>query len=90
MSVLTHFQILWGYGRAGLAATRYKDFLAKLSINVAPLVEEDAALAAQRKPSRENVVDALISANVSRYGATIWTKDKDFLRYLSREKVKVV
>jgi predicted nucleic acid-binding protein len=90
VSVLTHFQILWGYRRAGLAATRYKDFLAKLSINVAPLVEEDAALAAQRKPTRENVVDALISATVSRYGATVWTKDKDFLHYLLREKVKVV
>jgi predicted nucleic acid-binding protein len=90
VSVLTHFQVLWGYGKAGLAATRYRDFLAKLSVNVAPLVEEDAAVGAQRKPTRENVVDALISATVSRYGATIWTKDKDFLRYMPKEKVKVV
>lgn len=90
VSVLTHFQILWGYRRAGLVVTRYETFLNKLGIDIASLVEEDAVFAANRKPSREDLVDALISATVKRYEAIIWTMDKDFLRFLPKEKVKVL
>ncbi len=90
VSVLTHFQILWGYRKAGFASTRYESFLTKLGVDVAPLVEEDAGLAARKKPSRGNLVDALIAATASRYEAVVWTKDKDFLRFLPKEKVTFV
>lgn len=90
MSVLTHFQILWGYRTAGLVAARYEAFLNKFGIGVAPLVGEDARLAAQKKPSRKNLIDALISATVIRYGAVVWTRDTDFLRFLPKESVRVL
>jgi len=90
ISTLTHFQILWGYRRASLPTTRYEAFLKKLGVEVAPLVAEDAALAAQRKPRREDLVDALISATANRYGAIVWTKDEDFLQFLPKEKVNLI
>ncbi len=90
MSVLTHFQILWGYKIAGLISTKYESFLTKLGVDVAPLVEEDAAMAAKKKPSREHLVDALIAATVSRYEGVVWTKDTDFLQFLPRENVIVI
>lgn len=90
VSALTHFEILWGYRKAGLPTTRYETFLAKLAIDIVPLVEDDAVLAANRKPSREKVVDALIAATAIRYDASVWTKDADFLQFLPVEKVTIV
>lgn len=90
VSVLTHFQILWGYKTAGLATTRYDGFLAKLGVDIASLIEEDALLAARKKPNREDLVDALIAATATRYEAVIWTKDEDFLKFLPRERVTLV
>ena len=90
VSVLTHFQILWGYKMAGISPGRYEGFLTKLNVDVAPLVEDDAALAAQMRPSRNDLVDALISATVRRYDAHLWTRDRDFLKYLSEDKVRIV
>jgi len=87
---LTHFQILWGYSIAKLSSARYEAFLEKFGVEVASLVEEDATLAARKKPSRINIIDALIAATVSRYQATIWTKDSDFLEFLPRNLVKMV
>jgi len=90
VSALTHFQILWGYSTAKLSSLRYETFLEKFGVEVAPLVEEDATLAARKRPSRTNTIDALIAATVSRYQAIIWTKDSDFLNFLPRNLVKVV
>ena len=90
VSVLTHFEILWGYRKAGLLATRYEAFLTKLGIDIAPLLQEDAVQAASWKPSREKLVDALIAATASRYEATVWTKDSDFLQFLPKERVTII
>ena len=90
VSALTHFQILWGYSTAKLSPLRYETFLEKFGVEVAPLVEEDATLAARKRPSRTNTIDALIAATVSRYQAIIWTKDSDFLNFLPRNLVKMV
>ena len=87
VSVLTHYEILWGYRKIGLPTARYEAFLSGLDIEVAPLVQEDAVVAANKKPSREKLVDALIAATVSRYDASIWTRDSDFLHFLPKEKV---
>jgi predicted nucleic acid-binding protein len=87
LSVLTHFEILWGYWKARLSTARYEVFLSKLNIDVAPLLQEDAVFAAGKKPPREKLVDALVAATVSRYDASIWTKDTDFLQFLPQEKV---
>jgi predicted nucleic acid-binding protein len=77
----------WGYRKIGLSTARYEAFLSGLDIEVAPLVQEDAVVAANKKPSREKLVDALIAATVSRYDASIWTRDSDFLNFLPKEKV---
>ena len=90
VSALTHFEILWGYRKVGLATERYDAFLSKLEINVAPLLEEDAVFAANKKPGREKLVDALIAATVSRYDSLIWTRDTDYLRFLPKEKVIII
>ena len=90
LSVLTHFEILWGYKKAGLSTARYESFLSRVDIDVAALLQEDAVIAANKNPGRENLVDALIAATVSRYDASIWTKDADFLRFLPKEKVVIV
>lgn len=87
MSVLTHFEILWGYIRDDLSTANYEAFLSKLDIDVTPLTQEDAVLAASKKPGKDKLVDALVAATVSRYDASIWTKDADFLRFLPKEKV---
>lgn len=90
VSVLTHFQIKWSYQTAGLPTVKYDSFLSRLRIDIAPLVEEDAAFAAGKKPKRDDLVDALIAATVIRYEAVIWTKDRDFLKFLPKEKVSVM
>jgi len=90
LSVLTHFEILWGYKKAGLATARYESLLSRLDIEVAALLQEDAITAANKNSHRENLVDALIAATVSRYDALIWSKDADFLRFLPKEKVVIV
>ncbi|MGQ9469937.1 MAG: hypothetical protein ACUVTD_09020 [Nitrososphaerales archaeon] len=42
------------------------------------------------KPTRRDLLDALISATVKRYGASIWTLDRDFLRSLPEGKVRLI
>jgi predicted nucleic acid-binding protein len=64
--------------------------LSKLDIGVAPLLEEDAVLAANKKPSREKLVDALIAATVDRYDSLIWTRDTDYLRFPPNEKIIII
>jgi predicted nucleic acid-binding protein len=64
--------------------------LSRLGIEVAALLQEDAVVAAKKKPGKENLVDALIAATVTRYDASIWTKARDFLRFLPKEKVIIM
>jgi predicted nucleic acid-binding protein len=90
VSVLTYAQIRWGYQTAGLPTVKYDSFLSRLRIDIAPLVQEDAAFAARKKPKRDDLVNALIAATVIRYEAVIWTKDRDFLEFLPKEKVSVM
>jgi predicted nucleic acid-binding protein len=90
VSALTHYEILWGYRKIGLSTARYEAFLSSLEIEVAPLVQEDAVVAANKKPSREKLVDALIAATVSRYDASVWTWGIDFLHFLPKEKVIIL
>ncbi len=75
---------------AKLSSARYQAFLEKFGVEVAPFVEEDAILAARKRPHRSSIIDALIAATVSRYEAIIWTKDSDFLHYLPRNLVKII
>ncbi|MBI2184958.1 MAG: PIN domain-containing protein [Thaumarchaeota archaeon] len=89
-SVITHFQILWGYSAAGRSTARYETFLQKTWIEVVPLTKSDAEEAASHKPNRSDILDALIGATVKRYDATIWTKDRDFLRFLPRDKARII
>lgn len=74
----------------GLSTERYEAFLSKLNIDVAPLLEEDAVLAANKRPAKEKLADALIAATVSRYDSLIWTSNMDYLRFLPREKVVII
>jgi predicted nucleic acid-binding protein len=74
VSVLTHFEILWGCSRAELSTASYETFLSKLDIDVTPLTQEDAVLAASKKPGKEKLVDALVAATVSRYDASTGRK----------------
>jgi predicted nucleic acid-binding protein len=90
ISVLTHFEVLWGYRKANLVSSHYEEFLEKLRVDVAPLLEEDAAFAAGKKPGKEKLVDALIAATVTRYDAFLWTKDRDFNQFLPEEKVTIL
>ena len=90
ISVLTHFEVLWGYRKANLACSHYENFLMKLGVDVAPLLEEDAILAADKKPGKEKLVDALIAATVARYDAFLWTKDQDFDQFLPQEKIIIM
>jgi predicted nucleic acid-binding protein len=62
----------------------------KLGVDVAPLLEEDAILAADKKPGKEKLVDALIAATVARYDAFLWTKDQDFDQFLPQEKIIIM
>lgn len=90
ISALTHFEILWGYRMADLGPSHYHDFLRKLRVEIASLVEEDAEFAADKKPGKGKLVDALVAATVTRYDAIVWTKDHDFEQFLPNEMVTIV
>ena len=90
ISVLTHFEVLWGYRTANLGSSHYEEFLDRLHVEVAPLLDEDAMLAASKRPAKGKLVDALIAATVARYDANIWTKDRDFTQFLSEEKMTIL
>jgi len=90
ISVLTHFEVLWGYRMAVLDSARYYDFLERLHIEVACLLDEDARSAADRKTGKGKLVDALVAATVTRYDSNIWTKDHDFDKFLPEEKVTIL
>lgn len=86
-SVISHFQIMWGYSVAGRPPDRYQTFLRKTGVEIVPLTKTDAEAAASSKPAKADLLDALIASSVRRYDAVIWTADRDFLRYLPKENV---
>jgi predicted nucleic acid-binding protein len=91
VAAITHFQILWGYSRIAKPVHTYSEFLKAIRAEVLPLTKTDTELAASMKPSREDILDALIAASVKKYDGIIWTMDKkDFFKFLPKEKVHVL
>ncbi len=90
LSVITHFQVLWGYFSAGLSSGRYERLLEVTEIGISPLTKLDAEEAARMKPKNSDLLDALIAASVKRSNASIWTSDRDFLKFLPKASVKLV
>ena len=90
LSVITHFQVLWGYLAAGLSTDRYERLLEVAEIGIAPLTRLDVETAAGLKPSKRDMLDALIAATAKRYDAHVWTSDRDFLKFLPRTQTKLV
>lgn len=90
ISVVCHFQILWGYMVAKMSPANYHRFLEAAGVEIAPLIAADAEEAAKMKPSRADLLDSLIASSAKRYGAAVWTSDRDFLKFLPKEKVRVL
>jgi predicted nucleic acid-binding protein len=90
LSVITHFQVMWGYSSAGLSSEKYERLLEVAEIEISTLTRTDVEVAAEMKPKKSDLLDALIAASVERYDASIWTGDRDFLRLLPRNRVKLV
>lgn len=90
ISVLTHFQILWGYTLANRSSEKYDGFIKRIGIEVIPLTKLDSEEASRMKPSKKDLVDALIAATVKRYEAVLWTKDSDFLKFLPRNDIRFI
>jgi predicted nucleic acid-binding protein len=59
-------------------------------MEISPLTKVDAEEAARMKPKKDDLLDALISASVKRHGASIWTSDADFLKFLPKASVRLV
>jgi len=90
VSAISHLQILWGYFTAKVPSANYDKFLEIAGVEVAPFIRADAEEAAKMKPSKTDLLDALIASSAKRYGATVWTGDKDFLKFLPKSKVRVM
>jgi len=89
ISALTHFEILLGYVTARRSSARYEDFLRSLKIEVVPLTKTDSEEASMM-PSKKDIADSLVAAAVNRHGAVLWTKDSDFLKFLSKDSVRLM
>ena len=90
LSVITHFQVMWGYRSAGLSSEKYERLLEVGEIEVSPLTRVDAEAAAEMKPKKSDLLDALIAASVQRHDASIWTRDRDFLNLLPKTRVRLI
>ena len=90
LSVVTHFQLMWGYLSAGLPSQRYERLLEVIEIAISPVTKLDVEEAARMKPQRSDLLDALIAASVKRHDASVWTSDRDFLKFLPKGRVKLV
>ncbi|MDA4112398.1 MAG: PIN domain-containing protein [Thaumarchaeota archaeon] len=89
VSSITHFQILWGYSIANKSSEGYEEFLRSARIEIAPLTKVDAERAAKMKPVAAHILDALIASTVKKYDGIVWTRDKDFLRFLPKSDVRI-
>jgi predicted nucleic acid-binding protein len=90
VSSISHFQILWGYAIAKMSAANYHKFLEIARVGIAPIIKADAEEAARMKSSKADLLDALIASSAKRYGAVVWTADKDFLKFLPKSKVRMM
>jgi predicted nucleic acid-binding protein len=73
-----------------MSATNYHKFLEIAGVGIAPIIKADAEEAAKMKPGKTDLLDALIASSAKRYGAVVWTGDKDFLKFLPKSKVRVI
>ncbi len=88
ISVITHFEILWGYTLAGMSPDNYEVFLNGFGIEVAHLNRDDAEKTANFKPLKKDILDALIASTALRYGAVVWTFNVgDFKNFLPEKKI---
>ena len=90
ISVITHFEILWGYALANREPIKYEKFLRATRAEIIPLFQTYAELSARWRPEPADIRDALIAAGVKRHGAIIWTRDPDFLKFLAKEQVRLI
>jgi predicted nucleic acid-binding protein len=90
LSVITHFQVMWGYRSAGLSSEKYERLLEVGEIEISALTRVDVEAAAEMKHKKSDLLDALIAASVQRYEASIWTGDRDFLSLLPKNRVRLV
>jgi predicted nucleic acid-binding protein len=81
---------LWGYSRAGLSPRTYEKLLEVAEVKISPLTVLNTEEAAKMKPKSGDLLDALTAASVKRLDATVWTSDRDFLRFLPEANVKIV
>lgn len=88
ISSLVHSQIEWGYFKARRSSSKYREFLSAFEVEVIPLTKTDSEKAASLKLQDGGVLDALIASTVSRLNGFLWTEDRDFLRFLPRQKLK--
>jgi predicted nucleic acid-binding protein len=90
LSVITHFQVMWGYRSAGLSSEKYERLLEVGEIEISALTRTDVEAAAEMKPKKSDLLDAIIAASVQRYDASIWTADRGFLSLLPKNRVRLV
>lgn len=89
VSVITHFELTWGYLIAGRSSEKYEAFLNMTRIDVVALSKTDAEEAASARPDKRDVLDSLVAASAKRLDAIVWTVDRDFLKYLTKSKVRI-
>lgn len=90
LSVITHFQVLWGYLASRMPTRRYERLLEIAEVVISPLTKADAEEAARMRPNKNDLLDALIAASAKRHGASVWTSDRDFLKFLPRASVRLL
>jgi predicted nucleic acid-binding protein len=73
-----------------MSPENYNAFLSTTQSAVVPFTRGDAEEAAKMKPVSADLLDALIASCVKRYDATIWTSDKDFLKFLPKARVRMM
>jgi predicted nucleic acid-binding protein len=73
-----------------LTAKNYEIFLNDFDIQIIPLLKSDVEKAASLRPSKRDVLDALIASCSLRLSAKLVTFNKDdFKKFLKREQILV-
>lgn len=90
VSVITHFEILWGYELAHREPIKYEKFLRVTRADILPFLQTDAEVGAKWRPEPQDIRDALVAATAKRHDAIVWTRDSGFLKFLSREHVRLI
>lgn len=88
ISVITHFELLWGYRTAEMSDENYKEFLRDFNVEVVPLLKADVEKAASLKPVKKDLLDALIASAVIRLKAGLMTfNEGDFKKFLKKDQI---